>query len=80
VVAERMKNLSYRRASASLFFWRTYTGAEIDILEERDGELHAYECKWSKARGRAPDSFLTAYPDATFEVITRENYPAYLVD
>ncbi|MCU0500973.1 MAG: ATP-binding protein [Anaerolineae bacterium] len=80
VVAERMKNLSYRRASASLFFWRTYTGAEIDIVEERDGELHAYECKWSKPRNRAPDSFLTAYPDATFEVITRENYHAYLVD
>ena len=30
------------------------------------------------AAGRAPDSFLAAYPGASFEVITRESYRAYL--
>jgi hypothetical protein len=43
-------------------FWRTYTGVEIDIVEERAGGLYAYECKWGKPRARAPESFLAAYP------------------
>ena len=78
VIAERQKWLHYRQTLASLFFWRTYTGAEIDVVEERGGGLYAYECQWGKSRGRVPASFLAAYPGASFEVITRENYQAYL--
>lgn len=58
-------------------FWRTYTGVEIDIVEERAGGLYAYECKWRKSRSRVPESFLAAYPGASFETITRKNYLAY---
>ena len=45
VLAERLKWLHYHQTLASLYFWRTYTGAEIDIVEEREGGLYAYECK-----------------------------------
>ena len=48
VLAERLKWLHYRQTLASLYFWRTYTGAEIDIVEEREGGIYAYECKWSR--------------------------------
>jgi uncharacterized protein len=78
VLAERLKWLHYHQTLASLYFWRTYTGAEIDIIEEREGGLYAYECKWNKSHGRMPTSFLAAYPGASFEVITRESYRAYL--
>ena len=78
VLAERLKWLHYHQTPASLYFWRTYTGAEVDIVEEREGGIHAYECKWNKPRGRLPESFLAAYPGASFEVITREGYRAYL--
>ena len=78
VIAERLKWLHYRRTLASLYFWRIYTGAEIDIVEDGGGELHGYECKWSQQRGRVPASFLAAYPDASFELITRESYQPYL--
>ena len=78
VIAERLKWLHYRQTLASLYFWRTYTGAEIDIVEEREGQLYTYECKWSKPRGRLPNSFLAAYPGASFEIITRESYRVYL--
>jgi hypothetical protein len=63
------------------YFWRMHTGAEIDIVEEREGEIYAYECKWSRPAGRAsrvPESFLAAYPGASFEVITRESYRAHV--
>jgi uncharacterized protein len=78
VLAERLKWLHYHQTLASLYFWRTYTGAKIDIVEEREGGIYAYECKWNKPRGRVPESFLAAYPGASFEVITRESYQAYL--
>jgi predicted AAA+ superfamily ATPase len=78
VLAERLKWLHYHQTLASLYFWRTYTGAKIDIVEEREGGIHAYECKWSRPRRRLPESFLAAYPGASFEVITRESYRAFL--
>ena len=53
VLAERLKWLHYHQTLASLYFWRTYTGAEIDIVEEREGGIYAYECKWSRPAGRA---------------------------
>ena len=61
VLAERLKWLHYHQTLASLYFWRTYTGAEIDIVEEREGGIYAYECKWNE-RGPPPESFLAAYP------------------
>jgi hypothetical protein len=45
VLAERLKWLHYHQTLASLYCGRTYTGAEIDIVEEREGEIYAYECK-----------------------------------
>lgn len=79
VIAERLKRLHYRRELASLYFWRTYNGSEIDIVEEAGGRISAFECKWGRARGRSQETFLNAYPEATFDIINRENYRAYLV-
>ena len=78
VIAERRKWLHYRQTLASLYFWRTYTGAEIDIIEDRGGELFAYECKWNTSRGRMPESFLAAYPNTPYTVIARQQYLEYL--
>jgi predicted AAA+ superfamily ATPase len=78
VISERLKRLHYQKALATLYFWRVYTGAEIDIVEERDGALHAYECKWNKSKGRIPDTFLKTYPNTSFEIVNRNNYLGYL--
>ncbi|MBX7236016.1 MAG: ATP-binding protein [Caldilineales bacterium] len=79
VIAERLKRLHYRRELASLYFWRTYSGSEIDIVEEAGGRINAFECKWGRARTRSQETFLAAYPQATVEIINRESYRAYLV-
>lgn len=78
VLAERLKWLHYRQTLASLYFWRTYTGAEIDIVEERGGALYAYEYKWSRSSVRAPASFLDAYPGASFEIVNRDTFWDYV--
>jgi hypothetical protein len=62
VIVERMKYLRYVYGAGNLYFWRTHTGAELDLIEERNGELIGYECKWGKAKARPPRSFFEAYP------------------
>ncbi len=46
-ILERMKFRLYNNIHSNQFFWRAYTGSEIDLIEEREGKLFAYEFKYS---------------------------------
>jgi predicted AAA+ superfamily ATPase len=75
MVSERIKQNSYNRDYRKSYFWRTQTQQEIDLLEEKDGILYAFEFKWNdKKQARVPKSFAEAYPEHRFEVITPANY------
>ena len=75
VATERLKRNLYTGRLAESYFWRTYDGQEIDLVEDWGGRLRAAEMKWSPRRAaRAPGAWRNAYPDADFEVIHRENY------
>jgi len=75
MVSERLKQNSYNRDFRKTFFWRTTTQQEIDLLEEKDGILHAFEFKWNpKKQANIPKSFADAYPEHCFDVITSGNY------
>ena len=41
VINERKKNNSYDQKLVRSYFWRTYNGTEIDIIEEENGKLTA---------------------------------------
>lgn len=75
IIVERMKKREYYNIFSSSYFWRTYDQQEIDLIEEREGSLFAYECKWAKTKSVvAPADWKTAYPNASFATITPENY------
>ena len=74
MIAEHRKWLMYQGALSRVYFWRTYTGAEVDLIEENEGELFGYEYKWGKRKVRLPKSFLETYPQATFSVVTPDNF------
>ena len=75
IVAERLKKRSYAGIYGNIYFWRTYDGKEIDYVEERDGGLFGFECKWTmKKKDKAPKKWLESYPGATFELVTPDNY------
>jgi hypothetical protein len=75
VVAERLKKRSYHGICGTFHFWRTYDGQEIDYVEERDGGLFGFECKWSsKRRDKPPKKWRDSYPEAQFERLTPDNY------
>lgn len=79
LVIERMKRQEYLREPANNYFWRTYTNKELDLVEERNGTLNGYETKWGKAKPRVPKEWATGYPDATWQLINRENYLEFIL-
>lgn len=81
VIAERMKKNAYTNSFAQSYFWRTRQQHEIDYLEEENGELRAFEFKWNARKGnvKCPESFQTAYPTASYQVITPENVEEFLL-
>lgn len=79
LVSERIKLVQNKGGYAHHYFWRNQQQAEIDLLEEQDGQLRAYEFKWSaKRKATAPANFVKGYPDATFTVVTPDNYHDFL--
>ncbi len=79
LISERMKANHYNDAHGKRYFWRTHAQQEIDYLEEYDGRLHAYEFKWNpRAKARFPKTFTNAYPDASVEVISKDNFDDFL--
>ncbi len=55
VIAEAAKRNALFGSPAELFFWRTRTQAEVDLVVKQGAMLRAYEIKWSSRRvsGRA---------------------------
>lgn len=79
VVMERLKHQEYNEISSNNYFWRTYDQKEIDWIEERNGNLFAYEIKWKKSKSKHQKAWLNAYPDAEFNIINRDNFFEFLV-
>jgi uncharacterized protein len=79
LVAERLKFNHYNNNYVNSYFWRTHQQQEIDYIEEKDGMLFAFEFKWSeKANAKMPATFVKAYPNHRFEVVTKGNYSQFL--
>lgn len=79
IIMERIKKQEYLQVVANNYFWRTYDQKEIDLIEEREGRLYGYEIKWKKTKPRPPKDWLATYKNATYEVITRENYLEFII-
>lgn len=71
---ERLKKSSYQNIYANRYFWRTWEQQEIDLIEEREGNLFGYEFKWGEKTIKAPKIWLKTYKEASFEVINKKNY------
>lgn len=74
-VLERLKYNLVNQPFANLYFWRTYDGAEIDLIEEAGDKLNIYEFKWNgKSNARFPKSFLDNYPVNSAKLVSKENF------
>ena len=80
-ISERIKRNHYQQNYCNIYFWRTKSQQEIDYIEEQNGQMTAFEMKWSpkKANTSIPESFLNAYNVKESIVITPDNYLDYLL-
>lgn len=78
MIVEKIKKNSYHKIYANFYFWRTYDQKEIDLIEERDGTLFAYEFKWKKDTAKEPKDFLTSYANSEYHVISRDTFGTFL--
>ena len=80
MIVERKKKLAYDGIYGGSYFWRTYTGAELDYVEERDGKLYGYEFKYGKRRAKAPQSWLATYVNASYQCINPNNFYPFAIE
>lgn len=74
-MAERLKYTTYAQRRINIHFWRTYDKQEIDLIEEENAQLSAYEFTWSAStKKKVPTAWANTYPEATYSVIHTENY------
>jgi len=79
-IAERRKFMDYSQQKTNAYFWRTHAGQEIDYIEEANGKLTAFECKWSeKTNMKIPGSFMEAYPNTELHKVSRTNFEQFLL-
>ncbi|MDP2633079.1 MAG: ATP-binding protein [Candidatus Curtissbacteria bacterium] len=72
-IAEMIKQNINKLYKSNFYYWRTYTQKEIDLIEEREGKLSGFECKYSDKRSvpRATlNEFVEAYPGSIIKTVT----------
>lgn len=78
LLSEKIKTAHNNGKTKEFYFWRTYNNQEIDLIEESYESLSAFEFKWGDKKPSAPASFSTAYPEASYEVLNRDNYLKFI--
>lgn len=80
MILECRRLIDYAGSECRLYFWRTNTGAEVDLLIEKHGKiLGAFEFKSSRKVGgndfSGLRSFRSDYPDVPLTVVYRGLHP-----
>lgn len=77
---ERLKYLSNNSIYRNLYFWRTYDGQEIDLIEEGDGKLLGLEVKYSPTiKLKKIKTFTETYSNSSVELVNKDNYLNYII-
>jgi uncharacterized protein len=77
---ERSKLLENAQKRANQFFWRLQTGAELDYVEEYEGNLAGFEFKFGNKEAKAPVAWKEIYPQSTFQTINRNNWLTFILE
>lgn len=80
MVSERLKYNAYHEYYPQSYFWRTLDQQEVDLIEEEDGQIKAYEFKWNAhlKKIKQPAAFIESYPQSQWQVITPGNYRSFI--
>lgn len=73
IIAEKYKSQLGLGYKTNLYFWRTYEGQEVDLVEDKNGELKGIEIKLKSKNKRQPKDW-GLYKNSSWTIIDRENY------
>jgi predicted AAA+ superfamily ATPase len=78
LMSERMKQNIYKSSYAKMYFWRTKQQQEVDLVEEKNGELTGFEFKWNaKKNSKLPKTFVNEYK-AIEKIVDRNNFREFV--
>lgn len=81
LMSERWKKHHYEQSNTKMYFWRTTAQQEIDLIEEENGVLRAYEFKYSPTKvGKISSTFLSCYNPSVATTIHSENLFEFLLN
>lgn len=78
ILSERTKYNRYTFRQVNSYFWRTYDQQEIELIEEENEKLSAFETQWQEQKVKPPVAFANAYPGAGFSAIHQNNYHGFI--
>ena len=80
MISERQKHIQYQQLFCNRYFWRTTAQQEIDYIEEKDGDLFAWEFKWNnKGKASFTKTFVNEYQPKQTKVISPENMEEFIL-
>ena len=77
-IMERVKFLSNHRKYVNSYFWQNYRQEEVDYIEQSNGELRAYECKFTHRVSKSLQLFALEYPSALAHTVSSQNYGQFI--
>jgi len=78
LISERQKYTNYHDIFGRSYFWRTYDGSEVDLVEERGGKLFGFEIKYKKGVVNVPAKW-SLYKNASWEVVNKDKLKGFVV-
>jgi len=79
VIAEFAKKNLLEGQLKNLYFWRTRSGSEIDLVIKGSDTFKAYEIKWLKTKMTNGKAFTNRYK-IPIEIVTKENITDFILD
>ncbi len=73
IIAEKYKSQLGLGYKTNLYFWRTYEGQEVDLVEDKDGKLKGIEIKLKSKNKKQPKDW-SLYKNSSWTIIDKENY------
>lgn len=79
LIAERIKKIKYQERTAAGYFWRAYSGSEVDYIEDEAGKLSAFEFKYGKKKAKLPNKLSEEYNNPDFKLVNKDNYLEFII-
>ena len=79
ILSERLKANHYRNFMPQRYFWRTFQNQQIDLVEEANGVITAFQIQWDEKRQpKVSKTFSKDYLLNQYHIVNKTNYLDFL--